>query len=365
MRIIIQASWLLVDSPADTGHVYWDFLYALCGQHPEVQFFLVVDSAWQKKLPLPANATVVEKVAGTGAMGQWWWRNYTWPSLVKKYEADLALVIDDVLPTRAGVPTWLVLMHQAAPLRSKDAEKYIGNYRGVITLSNWMKQQVLDKHPGLEDRVHTLAPGSISAIRPVEWEEREEFKRELTGGVEYFAAVGSFHPDNNILPLLKAFSKLKGRLHSNLKLVIAGRATRAGAQLADSLASYRYRDDVVWVKDATSHRLARLIASAYAVVHVATQEGVALPVLAAQVAQVPVVALAGGTGQEAGGEAALYAETGNIDELAEKMGALYKDEMLRNRLLSQIPPTAAEAGWQRFSAAVWELMLPETPVINN
>jgi glycosyltransferase involved in cell wall biosynthesis len=365
MRIIIQASGLLNDSPADTGHVYWDFLYALCGQHADDRFFLVVDRPYNKKLPLPANATVVEKVAGSGAMGQWWWRNYTWPSLVKKYEADRVLVIDDVLPTKAGVPAWLMLAHKRNPLLSKDAQKYIGNYRGVIVLSNWMKRQVLDIFPAMEDKVQVMAPGPLTAIRPVEWDEREEFKRELTNGVEYFAVVGAFHPDNNILPLLKAFSKLKGRLHSNLKLVIAGRATREGASLADSLASYRFRDDVIWVKDATAHRLARLIASSYALVHVATLEGVAFPVLAAQAAQVPVVALSGGTGEDAGGEAALYAEVDNIDDLAEKMGALYKDEMLRNRLLAKIPAADPNAGWQQFASSVWRLMSQEAPVINN
>lgn len=356
MRVVIQASGLLADSPADTGHVYWDFLYALCSQRSADQFVLVFDRPFSNKFPFPANVMVVEKPVGGSSVSAWWWRSQTWPGLLKKYRPDLVLVVDNVLPVKQGIPAFLLLAHAAGLLKAKETSKHIGQYSGIITMSAWMKGQVLELYPAFEGKVYTFLPGNLAAIRPVEWEEREEFKRELTNGVEYFAAVGTFHQDNNILPLLKAFSKLKGRLHSNIKLVIAGRQGAGAQELADSLATYRYRDDVIWVKDASIHRLSRLIASSYALVHVATREGVAIPVLAAQRAQVPVVALHGGAGFEAGGEAALYAVADDVTGLAEQMGALYKDEQLRNRLLASIPVVAEEASWERFAASVWQVM---------
>ncbi|WP_295127261.1 glycosyltransferase [uncultured Chitinophaga sp.] len=356
MRIVILASGLVADSPADTGHVYWDFLYALSNQRPDDQFVLVLDKPYHKKFPLPANVTLVEKNVGTAYISWWWFRNYTWPSLIKKYQADQVMVVDDVLPLKAGVPAWLLLFHNKKAVAGGDAKKFLGNYKGIFTVSDYLKQAVVDKFPAFEAGIKVLPPGNLSAIRPVQWEDREEFKREFTGGVEYFAAVGTFHPDNNIMPLLKAFSKLKGRLHSNIKLVIAGRATAAGNAIAESLASYRFRDDVVWIKDANVHQLSRLIASAYGLVHVATVEGVALPILAAQRAEVPVVAFDTDVAREAGGDAALYAEADDITGLAEQMGALYKDEMLRNRLLANIPPLPENASWDGFAASVWQVI---------
>jgi hypothetical protein len=51
---------------------------------------------------------------------------------------------------------------------------------------------------------------------------------------------------------------------------------------------------------------------------------------------VPVIALDGQVAKEAGGDAVLYTDPENLEDLADKMCLLYKDEELRTRQLYRI-----------------------------
>ena len=138
------------------------------------------------------------------------------------------------------------------------------------------------------------------------------------------------------MPLLKAFSALKRRLHSNMKLVLAGGITTAGADIPASLTSYKYRNDVVLLKEADEETLSRVVAGAYALIYTSRFDGMAMPVYGALKSQVPVIALDGQVVKEAGGDAVIYTDPESLEDLADKMCLLYKDEELRTRQLRRI-----------------------------
>jgi glycosyltransferase involved in cell wall biosynthesis len=78
------------------------------------------------------------------------------------------------------------------------------------------------------------------------------------------------------------------------------------------------------------------VAGAYALIYTPRFEGMALPVYAAMQCQVPVIALDSLTAREAGGDAVIYTDPENLEDFADKMCLLYKDEQLRSRQLSRI-----------------------------
>jgi glycosyltransferase involved in cell wall biosynthesis len=228
----------------------------------------------------------------------------------------------------------------------KNVVKYIQQAKKVIVLSHTLKQDVLEYAPAARDKLTLLRPAVDKSYQPLAWEDREDVKQTFAGGVEYFIAVGSMHPKNNLMPLLKAFSALKRRLHSNMKLVLVGAETTAGNDIAGSLPSYKFRNDVVWIQDASQETLAQLIAGAYALIYSSRFAGIAMPVYAAMECEVPVIALESAIAREAGEDAVLYTDPDNLEDLADKMCLLYKDEDLRSRLLGKarkaIPGDAPE-----------------------
>jgi glycosyltransferase involved in cell wall biosynthesis len=124
-----------------------------------------------------------------------------------------------------------------------------------------------------------------------------------------------------------------------MKLLLVGSETAAGAEITGSLTSYKYRNDVILMPDADQATLAKVVAGAYALVYSTRFAGVAMPVYAAMQCEVPVIALEGAAAREAGGEGVLYADPESLEDLADKMCLLYKDEELRSRLLNNIRKT--------------------------
>lgn len=349
MRIGVNASCLLQDTPADTGNIVKDLLSGLCRLHPEHNFIFFFDRMPPVTLQWPENVTTVV-VPGKGNHN---WQRYLWlewklVSAIKKQQLDLFLGMDGQIPLRSKVPAHLVIsdmgfLHGAAGIPAarlrflkKNLVKHIRLAKKVIVLSHALEQDVLQYAPDAAGKLRVLLPAVDSSYEPLRWEDREDVKSSYAGSVEYFVAVGSIHPGNNLMPLLKAFSALKRRLHSNMKLLLVGSETAAGAEIIASLPSYKYRNDVVLIPDADQTTLARLIAGAYALVYSTRFAGVAMPVYAAMACEVPVIALEGTAAREAGGEAVLYADPESLEDLADKMCLLYKDEELRSRLLSKV-----------------------------
>jgi glycosyltransferase involved in cell wall biosynthesis len=337
-----------LDTAADTGNIVATLLSGLCRLHPEHTFIFFFDKT-PSSLQMPSNASVVVlPLKGSSAWRRSLWQKWTLPRALKAQEIALYLGMDGSLPLRSKIPANLFIpdmgfMHGVAGMRpamqrflKKNTVKYIQKAQQVLVLSQSAKEDVLQYAPDAADKIQLVSPGIPGSYRPLEWQEREDVKREFAWGVEYFVAVGSLHPRNNILPLLKAFSALKRRLHSNMKLVLAGAGTVAGADITGSLSSYKYRNDVVWLKDADQETLSRVVAGAYALIYTSRFEGMAMPVYAALQCQVPVIALDGQVAKEAGGDAVLYTDPENLEDLADKMCLLYKDEELRTRQLDRI-----------------------------
>lgn len=352
MRIGVNASCLLQDTPADTGNVVKDLLSGLSRSYPEHSFIFFFDQAPPADLQWPDNVTtVVVPRGGNRNWQQYLWLEWKLVSAIKKQRLDLFLGMDGQLPLRSKTPAHLVIgdmgfMHNVAGISAsrqrflkKNLARYIQQAKKVIVLSHALEQDVLQYAPDAAAKLQVLLPAIDSSYQPLEWEDREDVKSTYAGSVEYFVAVGSIHPKNNLMPLLKAFSALKRRLHSNMKLLLVGSETTAGAEITGSLTSYKYRNDVMLMPDVDQETLAKVVAGAYALVYSTRFAGVAMPVYAAMQCEVPVIALEGTAAREAGGEGVLYADPESLEDLADKMCLLYKDEELRSRLLSKIRKT--------------------------
>ncbi|ASZ10640.1 glycosyltransferase [Chitinophaga pendula] len=350
MRIAVNAASLLQDSAADNGNVATEILFRLCSDHPEHQFILITDRQLALDRIWPEHVSwVVLPLTGSTLFSQYRWREWSLPKVLKAQRAEMLLGMNGSLPLRSKLPGSLLIrdlsfLHgvagesaSAQRRKKQQLDRSIRAAQRIAVVSQYLVDDLRTHYPTLQ-QVERVVPAVPADYRPLEWEEREAVKRAHAGGVEYFIAVGSMHPRNNILPLLKAFSFLKKRHRSNMKLVLVGRAMAAGAELIASLESYRFRQDVVWLKEADHALLAQLIGGAYALVHTARFDGLAMPILYAGACQVPVIAIDSAAAREAGGEAALYCNPAQLEELADNMARVYKDETLRNGLLQRISP---------------------------
>ena len=370
MKIGVSAIHLGTDTPADAGYTGTEIIWRLCRLHPEHTFLLFFDGPVPAHLALPANATaVIVPLKSPALWRRKWWLQWQLPKALKKHQPDVFLALDGILPLRSRIPAILYLkdlsfLQAVAGVPAKwqqflqrQMPKYIAHAKKVAVPGARLEQELLQYAPAAAGKTMVLPAGLYENYGPLAWEEREAVKKQYTGGMEYFIVTASMHPRNNIQPLLKAFSALKRRQRSNMKLVLAGNATPAGQEIADSLKTYKFRDDLVWIAHADQATLARLTAAAYGLVYTTRLDAIALPVYAALRCEVPVIAIDSAAAREAGQEAALYTDPENLADLADKLMLLYKDEQLRSRLLRNIAAVQLPGNWDAAAAEWYQALL--------
>jgi glycosyltransferase involved in cell wall biosynthesis len=162
----------------------------------------------------------------------------------------------------------------------------------------------------------------------------------------YFLCASTSHPHKGLVPLVRAFARLR-RARPEFRLVITGvrgfhadAVERAAAEL-DLGGAVRFTG---WIP---REELYTLFRDAFAFVYPSTFEGFGLPVVEALAAGLPTAcsAIEPLTGMAAG--AALHFEPGNVDALYRALDQLASDEGLRARLAAAGPPRAAEFTWAK------------------
>ncbi len=170
---------------------------------------------------------------------------------------------------------------------------------------------------------------------------------DLVGGRPYVLFIGTDEPRKNIPALVEAFGEVSREV-PDLLLVIAGRQTghterseAAISALAPEVASKVVR--LGPVDDATR---SRLLAGAWVMAYPSRYEGFGFPVLEAMRAGVPVVAADVAVLREVAGEAALFADPGDVSSLAAALRSAATDGHRREELISSGKARAACFTWQ-------------------
>jgi glycosyltransferase involved in cell wall biosynthesis len=120
------------------------------------------------------------------------------------------------------------------------------------------------------------------------------------------------------------------------------------------LVSFKYRDEVKLFENVQSETLAYITASAYAMVYPLLYDGIGVPLIEAMQADVPVITACNTAMSEICGDAALYINPNDFNDIADKMMLLFKDEDKRNQQIIKGRQQAGFYNWDKTVAAVWE-----------
>jgi glycosyltransferase involved in cell wall biosynthesis len=367
MNIAVNTRFLLSNTLEGYGYYLKEMLSRLVANHPEHRFIFIFDRPYGNELIQASNITAV--VAGPPARHPllWkWWYDVRIPAILKKYKADVFLSCDGFCSLTTAIPQCLVIhdlaflhypsfIHRSHLLFYKRyTPKFLKKASSVVTVSQFSKDDIISKYKTDPAAIDVIYNAARSSMRPLSWQEKHSVTHEYSSGKNYFIYAGSIHPRKNLVNLLKAFSIFKKRQKSDWKLVIAGRAAWQSRKFMDSISSYKYRDDLVMTGYVDDQKLSQLVGAAYAMVYPSLFEGFGMPVIEAMQAGVPVITSKDSAMQEIGGDAALYADPTDHEDIADKMMRLYKDESLRDRLIQAGIEKAGEYDWERSAELLWQ-----------
>jgi glycosyltransferase involved in cell wall biosynthesis len=310
---------------------YENFMFSmldhLTKKFPQHQFLYIFDGPCDDKLIFPKN--VLPIIAGpktSNSLRLQYWFNYKIPALLRKHKADVFFSMEGICSLRTKIPQCLFISdcsflqaHQIKNTQSRFYKKFMPAFlkkaKAIATVSEYSKKLIAHHYKIEADTITVIHPGIDTIFKPLDWEAQELIKEKYAEGKAYFLFSGNINRRSNFINLLKAFSFFKKRQKSNMMLLIAGNADES---FKKEIKTYKYRDEIKLVEGLDTTELAKMTASAYAMVYPVLYDDIALPSLQALQCNVPIIISNSGALTSVFGEAALYADPENFEDIAQK-----------------------------------------------
>jgi len=224
----------------------------------------------------------------------------------------------------------------------------------IVTVSAFSKEDIHQTYQIPNDKIDVVYNGVNTLYTPIGEDEKEKAKVQYAQGADYFLFIGSLHPRKNIVGLLKAFDNFRQSVDSNVKLLIVGGNMFKTGEIEQTYQSMRFKEEVIFTGRVTSKVLHQILGAALALTFVPFFEGFGIPVIEAMSAGVPVICSNTTSLPEVGGDAVMYVDPNNVDQLKEAMINLYEDKALRQSLIESGFLQKEKFSWDKTAQLLWQ-----------
>lgn len=231
----------------------------------------------------------------------------------------------------------------------------------VLTISNSSKDDIIKEYNVASKNVVVTHLGIKEAISfTPHIYSMNELKAKYGLSDNYILFVGTLQPRKNIKRLIEAFSKVikssirhaqdkKVESHQvkDLQLVVVGRRGWLYEEILEAPKELGIEDKVKFLENVEDDELPLFYKNALCFVLPSLYEGFGLPVLEAMKQGCPVITSNISSLPEAGGDAALYVDPEDIDDIAKKITQLVTDEKLRKELVEKGKAQVKKFSWEK------------------
>jgi len=329
------------------------------------EFILIFDREYDRSLLFSPNCTgVILKPGTTNPLNCYLWHEIKLPPLLKKLNAGIFLSPDGIISLRTNIPQIAVIHDISFYHRRGDLPLFTGIYyrhyyrrfarraARIITVSEFCRQDI-SSYFGIDPSVIDVAWNGVSEyFRPATEEEKDQFRMSLTGGVPYFLFVGNFSPRKNIPSLIKAWHLFRQETGMNHRLVLAGGRLFLNSETDRMITLSPWRDDIILPGSVDHSSLRLYYAAAEALVFVPWFEGFGIPAAEAMRCGTPVILSSSTSLPEIGGDAALFADPGNPEEICGLMIKIATGKKLKERLSAGGIIQSCKFTWENTAESV-------------
>ncbi|MGB7589964.1 MAG: glycosyltransferase family 1 protein, partial [Terriglobia bacterium] len=218
----------------------------------------------------------------------------------------------------------------------------------VITSSRYTAEQLLAHTSVSENKLRIIPLGVDPPSLTLSPGERLLARARLVGeSNEMILSVGVLQTRKNTLNALRALEKLPARY----RLILVGGDGYGSGTIHDYIRRQGLGPRVQVRGYVALEELQSLYQSASVLLFPSLEEGFGIPVLEAMANGLPVVASRTASLPEVGGEAALYVDPHDPQDIADKVLRAVEDPELRRRMIQQGLERAQEFSWRRAAEA--------------
>ena len=356
MRLAVDAT-SLIGHRTGVGTVTRSYLQRLSRPGVDVSAFAVSRRGAEPMLDaLPDNVSAHRRPMVARPLRMLWQRG-PWPP-IEWWTGDIDLVWgpNAVVPPAKNAAR-VVMVHDLTAVHfpemcTADVRKVPALLRREILDGAWINtpsQAVADDVISTLDvdptRVRAIHLGGPPLVDTETREERAIRGRRFAGVDQYLLSLGTLEPRKDIPSLVKAFNVI-APLRPDLHLLIAGPDGWGAEAVGEVITASPNRGRIRrtgWLSD---DQRDDLLAGARAFVYPSLLEGFGIPPLEAMAAGVPVVATRTGSLPEILGDAAQWAEPGDVDTLVTAIEATLDDPNVIDSLI--------HAGFERLRHFSWD-----------
>ncbi len=221
----------------------------------------------------------------------------------------------------------------------------------ILTISNASKNDIIKTYGIASDKVIVTYPGVSSS-------KSESFSNgmnKLSIEGKYILFVGTLQPRKNIERLVEAFSIIAQK-QKDLRLVIVGKKGWLYDSILAAPKAFGIEDRVLFLDFVRNEELIWLYQHAVCFVLPSLYEGFGLPVLEAMKYGCPVITSNVSSLPEAGGDAALYVNPENTQDIKEKILLFLENDKLRNEHIEKGYQQVKKFSWKKTAQKTLEVL---------
>ena len=224
----------------------------------------------------------------------------------------------------------------------------------IVTVSEFSKSEIL-KHTNARERKIKIINFGINPekfLQKINDEKLADVKQKFNLPEKFFLFVGNIKPHKNLFRLLEAF-KLFLEKNNDYKLVIVG--SKEGLRTADNSLNEllnnneKLRSGVLFTGYVDNDELPLLYKLSYALVFPSLYEGFGIPPIEAMICGCPVISSNAASLPEACGDAALYIDPQNKNDISGKMLSIASDKELRESYIKKGYENVKRFSLERFT----------------
>lgn len=367
MVIAVNARSIKPACEYECGEFIYECFKRIIGQHPEHTFIFLTKGNCDEQVIEAPNVTYLNLSFQSRYTFISWIRIiFRLRVLLRKYLADVYISDDLFCPLIIDCPAYLLMTDASiinipkSIIATHKVFSRMTNFSGlkkarkIGTLSEHLKQEIIRVYNIESARIDVLYTGVGEDFLPISFKEKESIKNKISEGNEYFLTAYTVDDIKNFVTLLKAFSAFKKRQKSNMYLVIINRNSGLAKEIAELLRTYKYRDQVKLIEQVSQLNMSQIVAGAYAVVYPWAAEVIRRPMIEAMRCRVPILTGNLISNREVAGDAAIYFDSSDYHIISEKMQLIFKDEQLRQRLISKGEEQSQLFSWDITADLLWK-----------
>lgn len=366
MKIAVNTRLLIENKLDGIGWFTYHSLKRITQNHPEHHFYFLFDRQYSKKFIFSNNITPIIVGPQTRHPFLWsFWLKISVARKLKKIKADLFISPDGFLPSQLKIPSLNVIhdinfahFPQDLPFFSRhfynfQFPKFAQKATHIATVSEYSKNDLINMYNVEPNKISVVYNGSDEIYKPVSINSANKIKEKYSAGYDFFIFVGSVHPRKNLIRLIKAFDRFKEKSSFKHKLLIVGDLFFKNSNLFNIYNSLKFKNDIIFTGRMEIEKLSLLVASATAMTFVPYFEGFGIPILEALNCDTPVISSNITSMPEVAGDAALYIDPYNIDEISQAMIKIVDDKNLRKSLIEKGRIQRQKFSWDKTADKLW------------